>query len=168
MLFRSTTLGRELARELGRAFVDGDEETLRFGRYSGWKVATVGELLERAGQARFRDLEAAALRRQLEPAPRIVLATGGGVVERGDNRTWLARTSRCVYLSVPDETLAARLRADPTPRPALLGSDAVAEIAALRARREPFYRALAEVVIECGDAAPAELVARLRGALAPG
>jgi shikimate kinase len=127
----------------------------------------VGELLERAGEARFRDLEAAALRRLLEPSPELVLATGGGVVERADNRTWLARTARCVFLSVPLELLAERLRADPSPRPPLVGGELLAELAELRARREPHYRTLAEIALECGDAAPSEIAARIRAALEP-
>ena len=161
-----TTVGSLLARELAKPFVDQDEETLRFGRYSGWRAATVGELLERAGEARFRDLESAALRRLLEPCPALVLATGGGVVERPDNRVWLARTARCVYLSVPLELLAERQRADPTPRPPLIGGELLDELAFLHARRDPHYRALAAVVIECGDAPADELVVRIRTALA--
>ncbi len=161
-----TTVGGLLATALGLPFLDLDEELLRSGRHAGWHVAGVGELLERAGQAVFRDLEASVLRRALESEPRLVLATGGGVVERPDNRTWLERAARCVFLSVPLATLAARLRADPTPRPALLGQDAAAELAALAERREAHYRSLAAVVIECGVSPPAEIVQRIRSALA--
>jgi shikimate kinase len=160
-----TTLGRMLASELGLSFLDLDEELQRSGRHAGWRVDSVGELLERAGQAVFRDLEASVLRRLLESSPRLVLATGGGVVERPDNRAWLGRVARCVFLSVPLESLAARMRADPTLRPPLLGQDSVAELWELRARREAHYRALAEVTIECGDAPPAEIVQRIRSAL---
>jgi len=160
-----TTVGRLLARELVLPFVDLDEETLRAGRYAGWHVGSVGELLERAGRAVFRDLEAGALRRALEPSPRLVLATGGGVVERADNRVWLRRVARCVYLEVPLDVLARRLASDPAPRPALLGEDPVAELAALLARREPHYRALAESVVECGDAPAEEIARRIHAAL---
>jgi shikimate kinase len=160
-----TTVGRLLAAELALPFVDLDEELVRAGRYAGWRAGSAGELLERAGVAVFRDLEAGLLRRTLEPSPRIVVATGGGVVERPDNRAWLERVARSVYLLVPLETLAARMRADPALRPPLSGRDAVEEIGELRARREPFYRALSEVVIECGDAAPPELARRIRSAL---
>lgn len=162
-----STLARLLAAELGRASVDLDEEALRFARYAGWHVASVGELIERAGWAVYRELEAVALRRVLEPEPRVVLATGGGVVERADNRVWLARTARRVYLSVPLATLAARMRADATPRPPILGADAALELPELLARREPHYRALAEIVLECGDEEPPALVRRLLAALAP-
>lgn len=157
-----STLGRLLAPALGLAFVDLDERVLELGRQAGWRAGSAGELLAAAGQARFRELEAGALRRVLEPSPRLVLATGGGVVERADNRSWLARCARGIYLVVPEQLLAARLRADPTPRPALLGDDPVAEIGALLARREPHYRALSEFVLECGEDPPARLVERLR------
>ena len=49
-----STVGRLLAADLGRPFVDLDEETLRCGRYAGWRASSVGELLTLAGQARFR------------------------------------------------------------------------------------------------------------------
>jgi len=161
-----TTVGRLLATELGLPFVDLDDETLRAGQYAGWHVGSVGELLERAGRAVFRDLEASALRRVLEPSPRLVVATGGGVVERSDDRAWLARVARCIYLSVPTEVLERRLASDPTPRPPLLGGkDAVDELARLRARREPLYRALAEIEIECGDSPPEEIARRIRESL---
>lgn len=162
-----STVGRLLASALGRPFVDLDEEVLRLGRYAGWRVDSVGELLVRAGTAVFRDLEASALRRALEPAPHTVVATGGGVVERADNRAWLARAARCVFLSVPVERLAERLRADPSPRPPLLGgADPAAELAQLLAQREPLYRGLAELVIECGADVPAAVAARVCSALA--
>ncbi|HEX6885069.1 MAG TPA: shikimate kinase [Planctomycetota bacterium] len=163
-----STVGAELARRLALPFVDLDGETLRAGRWAGWRAGSAGELLQRAGQAWFRELEAGALRRILEPSPRLVLATGGGVVERADARTWLARTARCVFLSVPPDVLARRLRADPGLRPALLGDDAVAEIEPLLARREPWYRALAEAVIECGDDPPAAVVERVLAHLSAG
>jgi len=156
-----STVGRALAAALGQAFVDLDEGVLALGRQAGWRVGSTGALLTTAGQAVFRELEAAALRRVLEGSPRLVLATGGGVVERPDNRTWLARSARCVYLRVPEAVLAARLRADPTPRPALLGGDPVGEIGELLSRREPLYLALAELVLECADDPPERLVERL-------
>jgi len=161
-----TSVGRALAGRSARPFVDQDAELLRFGIHSGWRVHSVGELLTQAGQARFRDLEAAVLRRVLEPGLRVVLATGGGVVEREDNRAWLARAAFTVYLEVPEELLRRRMAAQPGERPALLGTDPVAEVGELLARRAPLYRAVADLVLDCGDAAPEELAGRLAAELA--
>lgn len=157
-----TAVGRALAAELARPFVDLDEEVARLGRRAGYRAQAAGELLTEAGAAVFRDLEAAAVKKLFEPSPRCVIATGGGVVERADNRAWLARSARCIWLVVPLAILQERLRADPTPRPALDGGDPVAELATLVARREPLYRALADVVLDCGAEPPAALAARLR------
>lgn len=163
-----TTLGRLLARELGLAFVDLDEELVRAARRAGIQVASAGELLVARGEREFRSLEADALRRVLEPGPMLVLATGGGVVERADNRAWLARAARCVLLEVAPAELARRRCADPTPRPPLAGGDAREESELLWRRREPGYRALAEVVLAAGEEPPEALVARVRAALESG
>jgi shikimate kinase len=160
-----TTVGRILARRMERPLVDLDERTLIQARRAGLRAASVGELLRTAGRGRFRDLEALALRSVLEPGDAVVLATGGGIVEREDSRAWLARAARSVFLSVPVEILAARLAADPTDRPALTGTDALRELPHLLARREPLYRELAQAVVECGDDPPEGVAARILAAL---
>lgn len=160
-----TEVGRELARLLGRPFVDADEHTLVMGRRAGHDFDSAGALLAGAGPAVFRDLEAAALRPLLEPRQRLVVATGGGAVERADNRSWLARTAFCVWLDVPVDVLQARLRADGTSRPPLTGADPVSEVPAVLARRAPLYAAVAQLRLECGERAPAELALAIRDAL---
>jgi shikimate kinase len=160
-----STLGPLLAQELGLAFIDLDEELVRAALRAGVRAASAGELLAARGEREFRAFEADALRRVLEPGPRLVLATGGGVVERADNRAWLARATRGVLLCVAPALLAARRAADPNPRPPLAGRDARAEAELLWRRREAWYRALAEVVLEVGEEPPGALVARLRAAL---
>ena len=161
-----STLGRALARELGLAFVDLDLELLQAAKRAGLKASSAGELLARQGEREFRALEAHALRRVLEPGPRLVLATGGGVVEREDNRAWLARAAHCVLLVVPAEVLAARRAADPLARPPLAGAaDPRQEAELLWRRREGHYRALAEIVLEAGREPPEVLLARLLEAL---
>jgi len=155
-----STLGRALAARLGRPFVDLDEELLGTAGRAGLEGRSAGELLERHGEARFRELEAEALRQVLERGP-LVLATGGGVVERPDNRAWLARKARCILLDVPLDVLLARRAADPRARPLLGAADPAAEYAHLWQRREPLYRALAAAVLSCGEAPVEALVARL-------
>jgi shikimate kinase len=153
-----STVGRLVAARLGRPFVDLDDAVKAQGQRAGLSAASAGELLARIGAARFRALEATALRLLLEPGARIVLATGGGVVEHADSRAWLHRCAFTLFLSVPVDVLQQRLRSDPTPRPSLTGADPVDEVAAVLARREATYRALADLVVECG-AEGAEAVA---------
>ncbi|MFT5289667.1 MAG: shikimate kinase [Planctomycetota bacterium] len=143
-----STLGRLLSDALDLPFVDLDDETLIRGRRAGWRAASTGELLIQAGQARFRVLEAEALRRVCEPGQRLVLATGGGVVENSDSRAWLNRSAQVIWLDVPLEVLRARVSGDGIEaRPSLTGGDPVAELGQVLARREPLYRSLADHVL---------------------
>lgn len=156
-----STLGRALAARLARPFVDLDDELLVQARRAGFPADSAGALLAQHGEALFRVLEADALRRVLEPGPRIVLATGGGVVERSDNRAWLARAAHGILLDVPLPVLVARRAADASSRPLLAGRDPATEYAELWRRRAPLYRALAAAELACGDAPPEALVERL-------
>lgn len=152
-----TSVGRELARGLGLPFVDLDDELVRLHAGS----TRVGELLVELGEPAFRALEQRALETTLAAGPQ-VLATGGGVVERASNRALLRERATCVWLAVEPDELARRLRADPTPRPALLGDDAALEVRALLARRAPWYAEVATLRIDGGALAPRALADRIR------
>lgn len=101
------------------------------------------------GEAAFRELEAQALADCLsEPGPRI-LATGGGIVLRAENRERLRSSSLCFYLRTTPEELARRLRND-TQRPLLQGVDALRKLRELNQQRDAFYRQTAHYVVEAG------------------
>lgn len=158
-----TSVGAELARHRGWEFSDLDDELLARAREQG-AFESVGAVLADLGLEAFRALEAEVLVGALaRPGPR-VLATGGGVVELEANRDLLAGVT-CVWLRAAPEVLRARMRADPTVRPALTGADPLAEIEALGQRREPWYRALATVEVDAGAGAPSAVCARVEQAL---
>lgn len=152
-----STVGRELARLVGLRFVDLDEVVARtYAEEAGEEPCAVGEVLERIGIAAFRELESRCLREVLAGDP-MVVATGGGAVEAPGNRSLLA-ASRCLWLDAPVEVLAARLRADPTLRPALLGGgDPAAELAELHEKRAPLYGEVASVRLEAAPATALEV-----------
>ncbi|MBM4010391.1 MAG: shikimate kinase [Planctomycetota bacterium] len=124
----------------------------------------IAELIRGRGEASFRDLEADVLAELLEHEPGVV-ATGGGVVLRPDNRALLRRAGRpVVWLDAPPEVVRARLAADPltaTRRPALSGADPLDEVAAALADREPLYRESADLRVDAGSEPPAELADRI-------
>jgi shikimate kinase len=137
-----STVGKRLAARLGRPFADTDrvlEERL------GVSIPTIFEL---EGEAGFRDREAAVLADLLERKG-AVLATGGGIVLREDNRRQLAERAWVIYLRASAEDLWVRTRRD-TMRPLLRTADPRARIAELLAHRAPYYLEVANLVVETG------------------
>ena len=140
-----SSVGRELARELGLGFVDLDHE-LAVLEGSG---RAAGELLAELGEERFRELEAAALSAALA-RDALVLATGGGVVEREENRTLLGDRAQLVWLDASDEVLLKRRANDETRRPLLAGVDPLEELSLVGPRRRALFQALAGGAYETG------------------
>ncbi len=136
-----SSLGPVLADAAKLTFLDLDREIeIREGR-------RIGELFADGGETRFRDAEHAALA-DLAPRDDLVLATGGGIVERLENHE-LIETAFVVYLNWPWPLLRDRLLfTDRDDRPLTIeGGDALK----LRwQRRDPIYRQLADLICELG------------------
>lgn len=137
-----STVGRQLARQLGWRFADSDHEIEQ--RIGG----SIRSYFEQHGEAAFRDLEQDVIG-QLCQQTSLVLATGGGAVLREANRIALKGHCQVVYLrSVPEE-LFRRLRHD-TQRPLLQVKDPLRRLRDLYRERDPLYRDAADYVIETG------------------
>ena len=136
-----TTLGRQLARRLGKAFVDADVE---LEQRLGVSIPTVFEI---EGEARFRDHEQAVLA-DLVQRRDIVLATGGGVVLRPVNREALKVNGTVVYIHAEPATVWERTRRS-RHRPLLNNTtDQLGRLAELYGIRDALYREVADAVIE--------------------
>lgn len=105
-----TTLGRLLAQELSRRFVDLDEELAKRQQLS------VREMFARGDEELFRHWER-ELACELAQEKNLALALGGGTLE--DEVSWreLNVFGFIVYLHAPFEVLWKRINADATYRP---------------------------------------------------
>lgn len=147
-----TTVGRLVAERLGRAFLDADAELeRREGR-------TVASIFARDGESGFRYLEERLLLALCEEHPGAVLATGGGAILRETNRRSLKGFGRVIWLEAPAGVLVERLRRDGGSRPALTSSGLLDEVASVLEAREPFYRSVADRVVDASPDDP-EVVA---------
>lgn len=144
-----TTVGLRLAHRLGRTFVDLDDV---IAEESG---ETAAALVAR-DQARFRKIEAAALRHILDEASRhpegLVVATGGGAAAWGDNLERMRAGGLVVTLAI-EPKLALERAGDVSSRPLL--ARPWSSIVELAEAREPFYRR-AHAVVDAS--APVETV----------
>jgi shikimate kinase len=153
-----TSVGRMLARELGKTFHDSDQ---LIEARTGVKIPVIFEL---EGEASFRAREAAAIE-ELTAMHNIVLATGGGAVLSEANRKALRSRGTVIYLRASVNELWHRTRHDRN-RPLLQTADPVARLNELYAQRDPLYREVAHVVIDTGSQSLRSLVLKLCSRLA--
>lgn len=148
-----TTVGRRLAKRLGKSFYDCDEE---IERTTGVKIPVIFDI---EGEAGFRAREARMLA-ELVVRSDIVLATGGGAVLSGDNRKLLAENGLVVYLRALASDLWARTRHDRN-RPLLKTDQPLARLEELYAERDPLYRSIADLIVDTGSQSLGSLAHRL-------
>jgi shikimate kinase / 3-dehydroquinate synthase len=148
-----TSVGRMLARRLGKTFYDVDHE---IERLTGVKVPLIFEI---EGEAGFRTRESRVLA-ELVTRRNIVLATGGGAVLSEANRRLLSKNGFVVYLRASANDLWLRTRHDRN-RPLLQTADPRAKLRELIAQRDDLYREIADLIVDTGNQSVNSLAHRL-------
>ncbi len=148
-----TTIGRLLARQLGRSFVDSD-----------WYIesqtgADIAWIFAKEGEAGFRERETRAID-ELTQREQIVLATGGGAVMAASNREFLRERGIVVYLNAPVEVQVARTARDKS-RPLLQQPNPRKILQNLYEIRDPLYRQVAHIIMPTGHTYPRHMVTQL-------
>jgi shikimate kinase len=133
-----STLGRRLARDMGLAFADCDEE---IERQTG---ASVNLIFDIEGEAGFRERESRMLA-ELAARRGQVLATGGGAVLSAENRTLLRANGLVVWLKTSVNQQLRRLEQDRN-RPLLQAPDRQQRLELMAATRDPLYAETAHLV----------------------
>ncbi len=148
-----TTIGRLLAKQLGREFVDSD-----------WYIesqtgADIAWIFAKEGEAGFRERETRAID-ELTLQSKIVLATGGGAVISSENRDYLHQRGVVVYLNAPVEVQMARTAKDKS-RPLLQQPNPKQILQNLYEIRDPLYRQVAHIIMPTGHTYPRHMVNQL-------
>jgi len=138
-----STLGRMLADDLGFAFLELSAEIEKF---AGCGIAEIQALY---GQAAYRRYERRALEEAIQLHAEAVIATPGGLVS--DPATFNLLLSHCtsVWLRASPEDHMRRVLAQGDLRPMAASPEAMADLRAILAGREPFY-AKADLTIDTG------------------
>lgn len=150
-----TTVAGLLAAKLNWSWCDADMYLeKRYGR-------TIRQIFVDEGEAGFRDKEAAILD-ELSRGKNLVVATGGGVILRPENRTRL-RAGKVVWLTAPADVLWERLQSDATTaeRRPNLGQGGLAEIEELLRMRTPLYEECADWRIDSAKHTPDQVVEQI-------
>jgi XRE family aerobic/anaerobic benzoate catabolism transcriptional regulator len=142
-----TTIGRKLARRLRVPFVELDRRIEQAADLS------LSELFSLHGEEYYRRLERETLQQVLAESRPMVLATGGGIVTAPDTYALLRRSSTTVWLRARPEDHWNRVVRQGDRRPMADHPQAMADLRALLAAREPLYAQAAVTVETTGSSA---------------
>ncbi len=145
-----STVGKLLAKKLGRQFLDADHV---IEDRCGVKIPVIFEM---EGEDGFRRREAQAIK-DITAEQDVILATGGGAVLLPENRQLLAERGTVIYLHANPMELWHRTKGGEG-RPLLKNGDAKKILENLYAIRDPLYREIADYVIETGKPSVNQLV----------
>ena len=141
-----STLGKTLSKKMQKPFIDLDSEIEKTGGNS------VSEIFDRDGEERFREMET----EQLKQYSRSVVACGGGIVLKLENRHFIKENGIAILLTASMGELSQRL-SDSDNRP-LLANDITEEaLTKLWLERQLDYLNTADFTIETGGKNPEEL-----------
>jgi shikimate kinase len=126
-----TTVGRRLAKRLGRRFIDSDEEVERAAGMS------IEDIFRLHGEADFRAGEVKVIARLLKE-PEVVLGTGGGAFVNPDTRALVKASAVSVWIKAEFEVLFQRVSRRSN-RPLLKTADPRETLYALMQARYPIY-----------------------------
>lgn len=146
-----TTVGRLLASELDYRFVDTDEVIEQTAK------TTINQFFAEQGEASFRQLETQVLS-QLSAYTRLVIATGGGMILKRQNWSYLHH-GVVVWLDVSANQLQTRLQGD-TSRPLLDSDNLRNKLETLLAQRQHLYAQADVQVTVTPEETPTEIASR--------
>ncbi len=142
-----STVGSLLAKIAGLDFFDLDEVTTELAG------ADVADIFSNQGEEAWRTWESRALKQVVEIRERVVLACGGGIILKPENREILRSQFLTIYLKTSVEVLIERLRHRKN-RPLLDVADPKAAVARLYDERWEIYEAVPHAIIRTDEKNP--------------
>lgn len=143
-----TEVGKILSQKLGFILIDTDAEIEREQK------TTIADIFDRLGEAAFRDMESAMIKK-LSVLKKAVLSTGGGAVLRAENMDALRSNWTIVCLEATPETILSRTSTNKD-RPLLQVANPLQKIKELHEFRRPYYEK-ADIIINTDNISPLQV-----------
>ena len=136
-----STVGVRLSYRLQQPFLDTDKII------ESKQERSISDIFKEEGEEYFRQLETSCINDLLQEKKWYVIATGGGLPMRSENRELLKKLGTVIYLRVSPKTVYARLKNDTT-RPLLQGENPMQKIIDMIEQRGPKYEEAADIIID--------------------
>jgi shikimate kinase len=138
-----SSIGRLLASQSGRTFVDTDQLVVS---KAGMEIS---EIFAKHGEALFRDWESEVLT-ELPCQSGMIVSTGGGIILREENRKLLRSIGFVVWLTASEEEIFRRVTRN-SKRPLVQTENPRETIHTLLEQRTPLYCCASDCVIDTGS-----------------
>ena len=148
-----TSVGTQLAKDLGYAFVDTDN------LIEADQNMAITMIFATHGEPYFREIEARIVQ-EVAARESQVVSTGGGAVIRDSNREAFKKAGFVVCLSARPEVIFDRIKHE-THRPLLQTPDPLAKIRELLDSRARFY-AQADITIDTSEKSVEQIIGEIK------
>ena len=138
-----STIARQLSKQLDMPFFEMDEMIVQ---KEGMEIS---DIFQEKGEAYFRDLETALLKKLLQEEKGI-LSCGGGIILRDENIQAMKKHGTVILLTAKPETILKRVQHNQS-RPVLNGKKNINDITKLMKERESRYQMAADITISTDD-----------------
>lgn len=149
-----TTVGRILADELGKEFIDTDLTIEEFSKQS------IPNIFKQKGEKKFREMETSLVEQTFQDSRQKVVSLGGGAVMNEKIQALIRQNCLVIWLWV--SVREALKRIDNHTRPLLYSSSPEKKAEILLAERKPFYARASDLVINSEIRTPQEIVRRIK------
>ena len=148
-----SSTGKELSRELGLSFKDTDKLV------ESSENKSIREIFEIRNEEYFRQKEMEALI-VASRSENVVIATGGGIVEKKDNRDFLKREENVIFLDSSIERQFEKTK-DSNKRPLLNDDNKIDILRKLYAKRKVFYENISDLKISMDNLEKSEVIKKI-------
>lgn len=153
-----SSIGRALARKLGKPFADVD--TL-IEKKAGKSIA---HIFREDGEPAFREMERVVTAEVARKTGQVI-ACGGGVVLNKSNLDALKTNAVLIYLKASEAVIHKRVSSGRNTRPLLAGKKGLGSIEEMLATRRPLYEQAADITLDTSrlgiEAAVGDIIKRL-------
>lgn len=137
-----SSIGRHMSENYQYTLIDTDSYIEK------QQKCTISEIFEKNGEEYFRQLETQCLLDLINTSDdKMIIAVGGGLPMREENRELLHKLGKVVYLRAAIDTLEKRLKGDTT-RPLIQGGELRQKIENLFNLRQDTYEELADLIVD--------------------
>lgn len=151
-----SVVGKIISEKLGMPYIGMDSNIVKTAGMS------IPQIVETSGWTKFRDLETKETLK-IQHMDNTVVDTGGGVIEREENREVLKKSGLVFWMTASIDTIVDRIQ-DDTQRPALVdGKTFTEEIAEVLESRISKYKAASEFEINTDTLSPEQIADQIIG-----